>query len=113
MVERERLGHARTRAGNVDRQGGEAAIETDDPENDRVNDPENDPVNPPPRDGLSPRQRWFLEALASGRDVRAVDLRRRSGVSDKTARRDLAILKVRGMIEFVGPFRTGKYRLSR
>jgi DeoR/GlpR family transcriptional regulator of sugar metabolism len=35
------------------------------------------------------------------------------GVSEKTARRDMAALKTRGMIEFVGPLRTGGYRLSR
>ena len=112
MVGQERAGHARMRAVTVEGQGGDAPIGADDPENDRVNDLENDPVNSVPDDRINPRQRWFLEGLASGRDVRAADLRRRSGVSDKTARRDVAILKVRGMIEFVGSFRTGRYRVS-
>ena len=54
-----------------------------------------------------------LEALAAGEEVRAVDLRRRWGVSEKTARRDVAALKDRGMIEFVGSLRMGRYRLRR
>lgn len=83
--------------------------------NDRVSDLENDPVNDrvksPQHAGFNPRQSWFLEALGSGDNVGALDLARRCGVSEKTARRDLAALKARGLIEFVGPCRTGKYRL--
>ena len=89
----------------------------DDHKNDRTNDPINDrnrqPAGPPPKDRLNPRQRWSIELLAAGKDLRADDIRRRWGVSDKTARRDVAALKQRGMIEFVGPLRTGHYRLCR
>jgi DNA-binding IclR family transcriptional regulator len=59
------------------------------------------------------RQHWYLDALAAGRDVRADDLCRRWSVSEKTARRDVAALKRRGMIEFVGSRRSGRYQLSR
>jgi hypothetical protein len=38
---------------------------------------------------------------------------RSAGVSAKTARRDVAARKVRGMVGFVRPFRIGKYRLNR
>lgn len=85
----------------------------DDSKNDRNNDRNRGPAGLPPEDGLSPRQRWYLEALATGKDIRADDLRRRWGVSEATARRDVAALKERGMIEFVGPPRTGRYRLLR
>lgn len=59
---------------------------------------------------FNPRQCWYVDALALGKAVRADDLRRRWGVSEKTARRDVAALKERGMIEFVGALR---YRLLR
>lgn len=94
-----------------------AASRPDDRKNDRINDPTNDrnrgPSRPSSEDGLNPRQRWYLEALAAGKEVRADDLRRRWGVSEKTARRDVAALKARDMIEFIGPLRTGQYRLLR
>lgn len=66
-----------------------------------------------PHGSLNQRQRWYLDALAAGKEVRADDLRRRWDVSEKTARRDVAALKKRGMIEFVGSFRRGRYRLLR
>lgn len=96
------------------RHGDPTGTRLDDPKNVRVNDPINDrnraSAGPPAEDGLNPRQRWYLEALAAGKDVRADDLRRRWRVSQKTARRDVAALKGRGIIEFVGPPRTGRYR---
>lgn len=113
MAEREGAGPAYAGLLGVDQPGGWTAMGPDDPKNDRTNDRIDDPANPAPGEGLNPRQRWFLEALASGKAVRAGDLQRHWGVSEKTARRDVAGLKNRGMIEFVGPFRTGRYRLSR
>jgi hypothetical protein len=109
LVEQERTDLKRADALGVGRPGGEVARAPDDPENDRVIDPV---VNPTSGDGLNPRQHWYLEALASGQDVRVSNLQRRWGVSEKTARRDVAALKARGMIEFVGSFRTGRYRLG-
>ena len=117
MVERVRSGPAEAYSAGVGQQGGRFGTGADDRKNDRINDPINDrknePPGPPPKDGLNPRQRWYLEALASGKEVRATDLQRHWGVSEKTARRDVAALKERGLIEFVGPLRTGRYRLSR
>jgi hypothetical protein len=83
---------------------------------DPVNDPGAGPVNDPVKgsDGkFSERQRWFMDQLAQGKSVKATDLRRRWAVSEKTAKRDIAALKNRGLIEFSGSFKTGAYRLVR
>jgi hypothetical protein len=82
---------------------------------DPVNDPGAGPVNDPvKRSGseFSERQRWFIDQLARGKAVKAIDLRRRWAVSEKTARRDIADLKNRDLIEFFGSFKTGAYRLA-
>jgi len=111
MVERERTGLAKGTPDGADRDAERVLAGTDVPENDRVNVLENVPVNPSPADGLNARQRWFVAALEAGRDVTAPDLARWWGVSEKTARRDIAALRRRGVIEFVGSFRRGRYQL--
>ena len=63
------------------------------------------------RSGL--RQSWFLEALRAGRHVGATELAERWSISETTARRDVAILKAKGLIEFVGSRRSGRYRPMR
>lgn len=83
-----------------------------DRKNDRDSDREVRPVRSPRGMPLNPRQRWYLDALGSGLDVRAADLRRHWDVSEKTARRDLATLKARRMISFIGSCRQGRYRLG-
>jgi DeoR-like helix-turn-helix domain len=117
MAKREGSGPADAGSAGAGLHGGRTGTRLDDRKNDRVNDPINDrinePANAPPDDRLNPRQRWYLGALAAGKEVRAGDLQHRWGVSETTARRDLATLKERGMIEFVGPPRTGRYRLRR
>ncbi len=70
--------------------------------------PENVPVNVPEND----RQEWFLEQLAAGRQARAAELAAHWEVSEKTAKRDIAYLKKRGLIEFVGSPKKGFYRLT-
>lgn len=112
LIKREGAGPASTGAGGVGRHRRMPPTGADDRENDRVNDRINDRVNPAQEDGLNRRQRWYLDALASGVRVRAVDLQHRWRVSEKTARRDAAALKARGMIEFIGSSRTGRYRLN-
>lgn len=115
LIDREEAGPPGNRPKEAAREKGPAEKGLDDRKNDRTNVPINDhnwgASEPPPEDGLKPRQRWYLEALAAGKEVRADDLRRCWGVSEKTARRDVAALKERGLIEFVGPLRTGRYRL--
>jgi len=92
-----------------------------------VNDPEYDPDNDPDRDpnhdterGLKPvamssanvRQRWLLGELAHGRRVDQRDIRDHFSVSEKTAKRDIAGLKFKGLIVFTGSCRSGRYTLS-
>ncbi len=65
------------------------------------------PVNVP----VNERQRWFLNQLGAGNKVQAADVAVRWGVAEKTAKRDIAALKKHGIIEFVGPPKTGSYRI--
>jgi len=65
------------------------------------------PVNVPVND----RQRWFLEQLGRGDPVKARDIAARFQVADKTARRDIADLQAKQLVEFVGVPKTGGYRL--
>ncbi|MGD9738424.1 MAG: HTH domain-containing protein [Parvibaculaceae bacterium] len=81
----------------------------DDRANDRVNGPDS---NQTP-DILNQRQRWYVEALAAGTSVRAKRLAERWRMSEKTARRDIAKLKMLGVVEFVGSPKAGRYRLAR
>jgi hypothetical protein len=81
-----------------------------DPTSDPTRDPVNDPARNLVRYRLNARQLWFLQQLTVGRSVRAMDLRRQWAVSEKTAKRDIAVLKSNGLIEFVGSFKTGNYR---
>ena len=73
--------------------------------------PERDPINVPDRAELNERQHWFLdrvgEVRSDARDIAAV-----WAVSLKTARRDIAALKVAGLICYVGSRRKGRYRRS-
>ncbi len=81
----------------------EVAAEGDGHSDVLVNVPVNVPVNE--------RQRWFLEQLSRGKPLKAQDIASRFDVAEKTARRDIADLKARGLIEFVGAPKTGYYRL--
>lgn len=83
--------------------------ERDDRINDRANDRDKDGAN----GVLNRRQRWCVEALAAGVDVKAGRLAHRWGVSEKTARRDIAELKALRVVEFVGSPKAGRYRLVR
>jgi len=90
--------------------GSDTADGPSDRENDRNRDRDHDreSAGKSPRSNL--RQDWFLEALRTGNNIGASELAERWVVSEKTARRDLARLKVRGRIEFVGSPRSGRYR---
>lgn len=71
---------------------------------DRIDVPINVPVNE--------RRKWKLEQLAAGSQPKASDLAARFGVTEKTAKRDIALLKAQGLIEFVGAAKKGHYRLT-
>ena len=57
------------------------------------------------------RQRWFLEQLAADKRTRASDLAVYWSISEKIAKRDIADLKRKGLIEFVGAPKNGFFRL--
>ena len=60
---------------------------------------------------VSARQRWFLEQLAVSKQIRASDLADYWSISEKTAKRDIADLKRKGLVEFVGAPKNGFYRV--
>lgn len=72
---------------------------------------ENDPRNDPITDGLNERQRWFLDRVGKGFRSGARDISYRWVVSPKTARRDIAGLRLIGRLQFVGARRNGHYQL--
>ena len=82
-----------------------------DPTNDRENDRDIDPVNPTAQVPLNQRQRWFLEALARGGNMKSANITRQWGVAEKTARRDISGLKASSLVEFCGSHKRGAYRL--
>ncbi|MBM4457752.1 MAG: DeoR family transcriptional regulator [Chloroflexi bacterium] len=74
------------------------------------------PVNEPDvpiNEAVNERQRWLLVQLSEGQQLKPHDVTAHFGVSEKTAKRDIAGLKARGLIEFVGAPKTGFYRLIR
>lgn len=73
--------------------------------------PERDPKNVPDQAELNERQHWFLGRVGEGRSG-ARDIAAMWAVSLKTARRDIAALKVAGLICYVGSRRKGRYRRS-
>jgi biotin operon repressor len=57
------------------------------------------------------RRAWILAQLSSGKELRAPDIAKQLNCGTKTVHRDLKSLKAEGRITFVGPRRTGFYRL--
>jgi len=90
--------------------------ESGDPPNDPVNE-RRDPVNAPLTVADDPanneRQQWALGRMHVGRELRKADVADHFECSKETARRDLKDLRRRGIIEFIGPSKTGYWRLVR
>lgn len=81
-----------------------AAFEKEDvPVNVPINVLENVPIND--------RQRWYLDQLRGGVPANADAIAGHFHVTEKTARRDIADLKAKRLVEFVGSLRTGYYQL--
>lgn len=80
--------------------------------NDPKNDPDRDQISDPITEPLKRRQQWFLERVALGIRSKASDIEKHWGVSPKTARRDIAALRLAGLIRFTGARRNGRYRAS-
>jgi len=90
--------------------------DADDPVNDPVNkqrDPVNDPLTGADDPENNERQQWALGQTGAGKELRKADIADHFECSKETARRDLKDLRRRGLIEFVGPSKTGHWRLVR
>lgn len=60
---------------------------------------------------LNPRQRWAIGRMATNGEFRKADIMAQFKCSTTTAERDLRDLRRQGRIEFVGPAKTGYWRL--
>ena len=67
------------------------------------------PANVP----LNDRQHWVLDQLRQGTQLERTQVEKHFAIGSKTAKRDLADLTDRGLIEFVRAPRPGHYRLSK
>lgn len=73
-----------------------------------TNVPTNVPVNVP----VNERQQWFINQLRAGENIKSTDLANHWNVAEKTAKRDISYLTKQGIIEFIGPLKTGAYYLE-
>jgi hypothetical protein len=71
--------------------------------------PQSGPVDDDPANNA--RQQWAIQRMRTGADLRKTEILTQFGCSSKTAERDLRDLRRRGLIEFVGPAKTGHWRL--
>lgn len=83
-----------------------------DPPNDLVNDPQKNPTPSNDETEYNKRQQWVLEQMRAGKPVRKVDIIDQFKCSKETAKRDLKALRCHGLVEFVGPYKTGHWRLT-
>ena len=58
------------------------------------------------------RQQWFLNQLKAGGNIKSTDLASHWNGAEKTVKRDIAYLTKQGIIEFIGPTKTGAYYLK-
>jgi len=77
-----------------------------------VNVPVNVTVNVPVNVTVNERQKWFLEQISAGNNPKASDVSTHYAVTTMTAKRDIADLKERGVVEFVGSAKTGSYKMK-
>lgn len=57
------------------------------------------------------RQEWFLQQIARGINVRPAMMSAQFGITERTAKRDIAALQDAELIVFVGSTKTGRYLL--
>lgn len=60
---------------------------------------------------LNERQKWFLIKLESDKNTAAEHVAKQFSVTKKTAKRDIADLKAKHMIQFHGSRKTGYYEI--
>jgi hypothetical protein len=73
--------------------------------------PVNGPANETVDETVNARQQWCIAQVIAGRQPGWADLAQLWQVSRATAKGDIAGLKARGLIEFVGAPKTGFYRI--
>lgn len=61
---------------------------------------------------LNQRQLWFLGMLQEGADIRTGDIASIWGVTNRSAKADIAHLKKLGLVRFVGAKKNGHYRAA-
>ena len=71
--------------------------------NDPVNDPINDPIN------LTERQKMILRMFLEEKNLSRERLCEKTGLSNATAKREIAFLKKAGYLERVGSLKTGHW----
>ena len=71
--------------------------------NDPVNDPINDPIN------LTERQKMILRMFLEEKNLSRERLCEKTGLSNVTAKREIAFLKKAGYLERVGSLKTGHW----
>ena len=69
------------------------------------NDPINDPIN------LSERQKMILRMFSEEKNLSRERLCEKTGLSDATAKREIAFLKKTGYLERVGSFKSGYWKV--
>jgi len=70
------------------------------------------PVNVPGNVPVNDRQKWFLQQIGKNIRVLSSNIATHWDVSQKTAKRDIADLKRKELIEFLGAPKNGYYRLK-
>ena len=70
-----------------------------------LNDPINDPIN------LTERQKMILRMFSDDKDLSRERLCEKTGLSDATAKREIAFLKKAGYLERVGSFKSGYWKV--
>ena len=68
-------------------------------------------INVPINVSINDRQRWFLDQLGRGIPVKARDVAKHFSITEKTARRDIADLQSKRLVEFVGARKTESYHI--
>lgn len=71
------------------------------------NEPTNEPVNEPVN--LTERQKMILQMFSEEKNLSRERLCEKTGLSDATAKREIAFLKKAGYLERVGSLKTGHW----
>ena len=72
-------------------------------QNEPTNEPVNDPIN------LTERQKMILQMFSEEKNLSREMLCEKTGLSDATAKREIAFLKKAGYLERVGSLKTGHW----